>query len=182
MQLSCPNNPSTIVFCALRVHYFSRAFFTTDPTFDGVFFAAWTQVELAYSVIAATIPCLKPFMSTISTNWGEAPKTEFADSNPSGSYGLKDLFGRSNKNWSKASKTEVVTPQTESQDTVAFDLPYEPVHGSANNHRALRGDSVSHTATAMHGFTLGDDGVSTRSNDSQQMIIRKETMYSVDRA
>lgn len=48
------------------------------------------------------------------------------------------------------------------------------------NHRMLRGDSVSHTATVMHGFPLGDDGVSTRSNDSQQMIIRKERTYTVE--
>jgi hypothetical protein len=139
-------------------------------------------VELAYSVITATTPCLKPFMSTISTNWGEAPKTEFADSNPSDTYGLKDLFWRSNKNSSKASKSEVVASERVGQDTVTVNLPYEPLHGNANNHRTLRGDSISHITTVMHGFTLGDDGVSTRSNDSQQIIIRKETMYSVDHA
>jgi len=121
-------------------------------------------------------------MSTISTNWGEAPKPEFASSNPSGSYGLRDLFGKSNKTDSKASTNEVQTPEREIQDTFAAEpLPYEPVHGNAANHRTLRGDSVSHTTTVMHGFTLGD-GHSTRSNDSQQMIIRKDTMYSVDHA
>ncbi|KAE9371832.1 hypothetical protein N431DRAFT_377866, partial [Stipitochalara longipes BDJ] len=171
----------TIIFCALRIHYFFQAFFTTDPSFDGVFFAAWTQTELAFSVISATLPCLKPFMSTISTNWGEAPKPEFASSNQSGSYGLKDLFGKSNTTGTNASKSEVAASERESQYNLATDLPYEPVHGNAINHRTLRGDSVSHTTTVMHGFTLGD-AVSTRSNDSQQMIIRKDTMYSVDHA
>ena len=118
-------------------------------------------------------------MSTISTNWGEAPKTEFASSNPSGSYGLKDLFGKSNKTSTNTSASEVQTSQRGSRDNLAAELPYEPVHGTALNHRSLRGDSVSHTTTVMHGFTLGD-GHSTRSNDSQQMIIRKNTMYSVD--
>lgn len=174
---------STIIFCVLRIHYFFRAFFTTDPSFDGVMFSAWTQVELAFSVIAATTPCLKPFMSTISSNWGEAPKPELANSNPSGgSYGLRDLFGKSNKTTTNASKSEVATQERESQDTLGADLPYEPVHGNATNHRTLRGDSVSNTTTVMHGFPIGDDRVSTRSNDSQQMIIRKETMYSVDHA
>jgi hypothetical protein len=121
-------------------------------------------------------------MSTISTNWGEAPKPEYASSNPSGSYGLRDLFGKSDNTGSQASKSKVVTPERESQDASAEGLPYEPVHGSAMNHRTLRGDSVSHTTTIMHGFNLGDDRISTRSNDSQQMIIRKDTMYSVDHA
>ncbi|KAN0096809.1 hypothetical protein V8E51_015614 [Hyaloscypha variabilis] len=172
----------TIAFCALRIHYFFQAFFTTDPSFDGVFFSAWTQTELAYSIISATLPCLKPFMSTISANWGEAPKPEFASSNPSGSYGLRDLFGKSDNTGSEASKSKAVTTESESQDTLAEGLPYEPVHGSAMNHRTLKGDSVSHTTTIMDGFTLGDDRISTRSNDSQQMIIRKDTVYSVDHA
>ncbi|KAH8755894.1 hypothetical protein F5882DRAFT_367530 [Hyaloscypha sp. PMI_1271] len=173
----------TIIFCALRIHFFSRAFFTTDPSFDGVFFSAWTQVEIAFSVMTATTPCLKPFMSTISTNWGEQPKTEFTDSSPSGSYGLRDLFGKSDKSASNVSQgtfhqNKVEPEQLEGQDNL--DINYEPAHGNTMNHRMLRGDSVSHTATVMHGFPLGDDGVSTRSNDSQQMIIRKERTYSVE--
>jgi hypothetical protein len=175
-----PNKCRTIVFCALRIHYFFRAFFTTDPSFDGVFFSAWTQVELAFSVIAATTPCLKPFMSTISTNWGETRKTEFASYNPGGSYGLGDLFGRSNKTTTNTPKSRVATPEGEVQNDLATDLSYEPVYGSPKNHRTLRGDSVSHTTTVMHGLTAGDDWISTRSNDSQQMIIRKDMMYSVD--
>jgi hypothetical protein len=80
-------------------------------------------VELAYSLVVATTPCLKPFMSTISTNWGEAPKTEFTDSNPSGSYRLTDLFGRSNKMSSNFSQrtAQAVIPERESQGTLAAD-------------------------------------------------------------
>ena len=119
-------------------------------------------------------------MSTISTNWGEQPKTEFTDSSPSGSYGLRDLFGKSDKSASKNTihETMVVIEEVERQD--GLDINYKPVHGNTMNHRMLRGDSVSHTATVMPGFPLGDDGVSTRSNDSQQMIIRKERTYSVE--
>ena len=102
------------------MHYFFQAFYTTDPTFDGVFFSAWTQVELAFSVITATTPCLKPFMSAISTNWGEQPKTEFTNSGASGSYGLRDLFGRSNKTMSQNTVRQAtsVTEEQESQDAV----------------------------------------------------------------
>ncbi|KAF8858971.1 hypothetical protein BDZ45DRAFT_650581 [Acephala macrosclerotiorum] len=177
----------TIAFCALRIHYFFPAFFTTDPTFDGVYFAVWTQTELTFSIMAATIPCLKPFMSSIGTNWGETPKPEFTDSSPNSSYRLRDLFKRSGSRSMKSApsntstKTEAVTPGSESQDADAVDLPCEPKHGNAMNHRTLRGDSVSHAATIMHGFPLGGDAVSTRSNESQQMIIRKEALYSVDR-
>ena len=162
------------------MHYFFHAFYTTDPTFDGVFFSAWTQVELAFSVITATTPCLKPFMSTISTNWGEQLKTEFTNSSASGSYGLRDLFGRSNKTMSQNTVRQATSVAEEQESQDAVDLPYEPVYGNKINHRTLRGDSVSHTASVTHGFTLGDDGASTQSNDSQQMIIRKERTYSVE--
>jgi hypothetical protein len=162
------------------MHYFFHAFYTTDPSFDGVFFSSWTQVELAFSVIAATTPCLKPFMSTISTNWGEQPKTEFTNFSASDSYGLRDLFGRSNNNTTQNTVRQAASVAEEQESQDAVDLPYEPVYGSKMNHQTLRGDSVSHTVSVIHGSTLGDDGVSTRSNDSQQMIIRKERTYSVE--
>jgi hypothetical protein len=162
------------------MYYFFQAFFTTDPTFDGVFFSVWTQVELTFSVITATTPCLKPFMSTIGTNWGEKPKTEFTSSSVSGSYGLRDLFGRSNNTMSQNTVRQPTSGVEEQESRDAGDLPYEPVHGNKMNHRTLPGDSVSHTVSVIHGFTLGDDGVSTRSNDSQQMIIRKERTFSVE--
>jgi hypothetical protein len=162
------------------MYYFFQAFFTTDPTFDGVFFSVWTQVELTFSVITATTPCLKPFMSTIGTNWGEQPKTEFTNSSVSGSYGLRDLFGRSNNTMSQNTVRQPTSGVEEQESQDAEDLPYEPVYGNKMNHRTLRGDSVSHTVSVIHGFTLGDDGVSTRSNDSQQMIIRKERTFSVE--
>jgi hypothetical protein len=122
-------------------------------------------------------------MSTISTNWGEQAKTEFTDSSPNGSYGLRDLFGKSDKSASNVSQgtihqNKVEPEQLGGQDNL--DINYESVHGNTMNHCMLRGDSVSHTVTVMHGFALGDDGVSTRSNDSQQMIIRKERTYSVE--
>jgi hypothetical protein len=132
--------------------------------------------------MTATTPCLKPFMSTISQNWGEQPKTEFTDSSPSGSYGLRDLFGKSDKSalnipQNTARQTMVVGEELDNQNF--GDINYKPVYGNTMNHRLLRGDSVSHTATVVH-IQLCDDGVSTRSNDSQQMIIRKERTYSVE--
>jgi hypothetical protein len=120
-------------------------------------------------------------MSTISTNWGEQPKTEFTDSSTGGSYGLRDLFGKSdNKTTFTMSQNTGRRTKEERESQDATEMPYEPVHGSLMNHRMLRGDSVSHTASVIHGFTFGDDGVSTRSNGSQQMIIRKERTYSVE--
>lgn len=150
-------------------------------------FSTWTQIELTFSIMAATIPCLKPFVSVLSTNWGEQPKTEYTKTSPSGSYGLRDLFGRSARSEKTKSvlsqatirKNTVVTEEQESQDAVG--MPPEPAKQQhAVNHQMLRGDSVSHAAVVTHGWTLGDDGGSTRSNESQQMIIRKEVMYSVE--
>jgi len=130
--------------------------------------------------MTATTPCLKPFMSTISTNWGEQPKTTFTDSVYSGSYGLRDLFGRSdNATFSFSQNTLQATETAEEKESQnAMDMPCKPIHGNEWNHQTLRGDSVRHTASVITESTLGD-GVSTRSNNSQRMFIRKERTYSV---
>lgn len=91
-------------------------------------------------------------------------------------FGKSDKSGpSSNTGWQISMAGEEMASQEDS------DLPCEPAYGNTTNHKTLRGDSVSHFASVNHGMVLGDDGVSTRSNDSQQMIIRKSTMYSVER-
>lgn len=52
---------------AFRLYYLSRTLSSADPTFDIVPFILLTQVEQHYSLIAATIPCLRPFLKAANT-------------------------------------------------------------------------------------------------------------------
>jgi len=49
---------------------FDRSGFTTDPTLLESRFIAWTSVELNFSIVSATIPMLRSFVTNLSTHFG----------------------------------------------------------------------------------------------------------------
>jgi hypothetical protein len=62
---------SVIVITIVRVTYLNGSLRSPDPTLSTVNAALCTQVLLHYSLIAATIPCLKPFVISFNTGWGQ---------------------------------------------------------------------------------------------------------------
>src|SRR5271169_6894881 len=87
----------------MRLYYLSLEFSSSDPTLDGVSASVCTQVEMNYAIIAATIPCLRPFMTALSTNYG-APAQ--AKSSPSGT-GIGTGTARSENDISLASLSKI---------------------------------------------------------------------------
>jgi hypothetical protein len=59
-----------IIAIACRLANFDANGLPTNPTLLQAKYIAWTQTELAYSIIAATIPRLRPFIMNLSTNYG----------------------------------------------------------------------------------------------------------------
>jgi hypothetical protein len=59
-----------IIAIACRLANFDANGLPTNPTLLQAKYIAWTQTELAYSIIAATIPRLRPFIRNLSTNYG----------------------------------------------------------------------------------------------------------------
>jgi hypothetical protein len=59
-----------IIAIACRLADFDANGLTTNPTLLQAKYIAWTQTELAYSIIAGTIPRLRPFIRNLSTNYG----------------------------------------------------------------------------------------------------------------
>ncbi|KAK5709918.1 hypothetical protein LTR17_019366 [Elasticomyces elasticus] len=59
-----------IIFAAMRLRQLSMFRNSTDPLFDSVPVIVWTQTELAYSLAAATIPILMPFLIGLNTGMG----------------------------------------------------------------------------------------------------------------
>jgi hypothetical protein len=53
----------------VRVIYLKSALQSSDPTLAGVDAAVLTEVLLHYSIMAATIPCLKSFIISFNTGW-----------------------------------------------------------------------------------------------------------------
>lgn len=62
-----------IIAIGFRLATFNVAGLTTNPTILQAEYITWTQTELAYSIIAATIPRLRPFIKKLATNYGASP-------------------------------------------------------------------------------------------------------------
>ncbi|MCJ1291175.1 hypothetical protein MMC34_002718 [Xylographa carneopallida] len=74
-----------IIPIAFRLHYINSIVWLANPPLDLSTATLLTQVELNYGIIAATIPCLRPFMKATTTNFGAAANTQ----SPSGTNGPK---------------------------------------------------------------------------------------------
>ena len=69
------------------------AYKSPNPTFAAVPASILSQVEMNYSLISATIPCLKPFMRACNSGFlgGPLPRLHGSPYNSAGSYALHSL-------------------------------------------------------------------------------------------
>ncbi|KAH8770203.1 hypothetical protein F5882DRAFT_411675 [Hyaloscypha sp. PMI_1271] len=137
----------------LRLVYLNQEFTSPDPTLHGVLASVCTQIQISYAVVAVTIPCLRPFMAALSTNYG-APAQ--ARTSPSGSK--KSQPGKEYKlsSLSKSSRSVRV-------DKSKVSTPVKP-WDRGNTHTSV-GSGDQH---------------SMESHESKQMIISKNTEWQVD--
>lgn len=128
------------------------------------------QIQQDYSIIASSIPCLKPFMNACNTGWGHAaPHTGEGSMHPShsGSYALSSIFKSSAK------------------DTVkSYHKPFTPdakVPGDGICNISSNAEGKSARVVPYHAAEPGPEEAeqSIASNDSQQMIIRREIEWTV---
>ncbi|KAF2264313.1 hypothetical protein CC78DRAFT_463964 [Lojkania enalia] len=59
-----------IAFAILRLRELDNYISSTDPTLVGALAAVWTQVSMQYSLVATTLPCMTPFLTTVNTAFG----------------------------------------------------------------------------------------------------------------
>lgn len=188
-----PNNLLTkenlrraIAFIILRLFYLKIELASSDPTFNAVLTSIWTQVHEDYIIIATTIPCLKPFMVACNTGWGHAaPHTGDGSKLPhSGSYGLVSLTNGGKLNAAGKNSTLVSSvgiPNVKNTTTSsAGGAPH--LHLGHNHHHPNNNSGAvvgNHTRQSSDQAPADEAAMSIASNDSQQMIIRREVGYSV---
>lgn len=61
---------SVIVLTILRLLALRNMLSTSDPPLARVVVVYWTQTELAYSLVTATLPCLLPVLMQLNTGMG----------------------------------------------------------------------------------------------------------------
>jgi hypothetical protein len=139
----------------VRLYYLQNEFSSSDPTLDGVLASVCTQIELSYAIIAATTPCLRPFMAALSTNYG-APAQ--AKSSPSAT-----AASRSNNEYSLTSFSKISRLGRSEERGKQASLPITRWDQSENITSVRSGDQHS-----------------MESHESKQMIISKNTEWAVE--
>ena len=173
-----------IVVAVFRLHYLSEALNSSNFTLDITYEAVCKQVEIAYAIIAATLPCLRPFMVATATNYGapaEGHKTKI------GSYGKAYTRSGSSNKSSRADRNQSHAGFSLTNLTRTFG---SGSHSEKNNaSSAASGDNNApihemdsygqHTATVVASHTPRN-ARSLESSENRQMIIRKDVEYAVE--
>ncbi|WEW54855.1 hypothetical protein PRK78_000281 [Emydomyces testavorans] len=92
-----------ILVSIIRVTDIDGAVSPIDPTLRSVDSSISTEVLLHYSLMAATIPCLKPFVIAFNTGWGQGQ-------GKGSSYVLRDSSAGTGKRFSRSVQRESVPP------------------------------------------------------------------------
>ncbi|KFY38630.1 hypothetical protein V494_04294 [Pseudogymnoascus sp. VKM F-4513 (FW-928)] len=135
---------------ALRLYYLNIEYSSSDPTLSGVLASVCAQIETSYAIISATIPCLRPFMSSLNTHYGAPAKPKSTSGTGSGgSNPLTPLESLSKEGRSLGTKKREARGEM-------WDKP-------RNLTSVTRGEKHS-----------------IDSHDSKQMIITKDTEFRVE--
>ena len=172
---------AVIVPAAFRLHYLSEALNSSNFTLDITYEVVCKQIEIAYAIIAATLPCLRPFMVATATNYGapaEGHKTK------TGSYGK--AYGRS-KSSSQGDRNQSHTGVSLTNLTrkLGSGLHSEKngtsftANGDSSGPTYGMDSSGKYTATVVASRAARDTR-SIESSESKQMIIRKDVEYAVE--
>lgn len=148
-----------IVPIALRLHYFSQAYDTADPTLRATNLTLCTQVQIACAIVLASVPTLRPFMIATATHYGapaEGARTENHTAS-GGSFNLKNIASRLRGNASNRG-TQASQMSTANGDKEGPGMPgTDDYHSVAN-------------VTGGRSREMAPRG----SDDSKEAIIRKD--------
>ncbi|ERF77066.1 hypothetical protein EPUS_06284 [Endocarpon pusillum Z07020] len=156
-----------IVIIAFRLATFDEAGFTTHPTLLEDLFVVWTQAELNYSTISATIPSLRPFMNNLNTQFGGLGQTSNQDDygfGETGSYQMSNL--QSGTTWN----VKHISAPTFDGNGDAYGCDAWVAVEVINNRDGKERDTTRRTS--------GDE-TNYDSSDSDRMVIKTDTTFLV---
>ena len=159
-----------IVPIVARLHYLSTVYKSDDPTLHAAYFTICKQVEVAFAIVAASVPCFRPFLTATATNYGapaEGAKSgngQYANTAGSSKMRSDHLAGSfSLKKLNLGKKKE--TPQSSSNNDGIQGEHFDSQHRSR--------------VIATTNNVQVKDTASVESDDSKGMIIRKDVHYNV---
>lgn len=166
-----------IIAIACRLVSFNESGYTTNPFFKEEIFIIWTQTELTYSIVSATIPTLRAVMNSLNTSFGNfGPHTQSGYGYASGSETYRMSKMKSGRK--SSSKNDDFDPQKSAisqldgrNNEYTYRVWAPGTDMDAINTRTARQNNVSGSG--------GEDATSVDSNDSRRLIIQKNTTFQV---
>ena len=165
---------SLIIPIGFRIATFNTTGLTINPTLLEDRFIIWTQVELSYSLMSATIPVLRPVIKDLVTNYGvlgpEHPARTYGSGQGSHavSYEMSNMRQTLNSSDRPGDGTVQLQPAAKgSKYAYSYGIT-SPGAGA----RGVRDDGAAKKANP--------DTNSVGSNDSKEMIIKKQLSFAVE--
>ena len=167
-----------IAFVLVRLHFLGRGIHSLNPTMGLVGAVVWAQINLHYSIVSGTIPCLRPFMMAVSTDYGATePRTALGSKAYGSSGGSGNRKGSSYALNSIGSGGGKIRMNSETNPSMFHKarMGASRISSSNNVFRSERSHNKSIVTHEAH------DSNSIESNDSRRMIIKKEVEINVQR-
>lgn len=167
-----------IVTIAFRLETFDNAGWTSNPTLLEAPFIAWTQSELSYSIISATIPSFQNFLKNLNTQFGGLGPEESA-------YGYGSGSGsRAHKNTNNSFQMSKMRSATKSrtepeEDEYQIGVAKSGGVTSATQNHGPGSNTSAGTLTDRKESGVGADAISIASDESRRMMIRKDVTWNV---
>lgn len=157
---------SIIIAIAFRLATYDPAGLMVDPTFREVLFVVWTQVELHFSIIFATIPVLRPVVNNLNTSYSSL-----------GPLGPSPGHGGSSGTY-KLSKLNPPSTTTGASNALPASSSVTVLTSKTNT--GLSAISRNSTQILNVKRRASPDADSIGSHSSEQMIIRKQVSWRVE--
>lgn len=163
-----------IIFHLRTFDEFGRA---SNVTIVDTLFIVWTQTELNYAIIAATIPVLRPFTNNLNTQFGGLGESETAygynsqesksQSKTIKSYELSQLRSRQSRSDAKTGASKLTAPTFAPAAEYAYEVSVSRRYSGQATEEAE--SEIAHRDTR-----------SLTSNGSERLMITKAVAYAVE--
>jgi hypothetical protein len=176
-----------VITVAFRLATFIDSDRESNPTLTETLFIVWTQAESCYSLMSATVPCLRPFVINLNTHFGGLGAGESQYGYSSGERSDNNTYELLKMKSAGKSGTTSTTGNEPHTDFATRQAPAARLDGTSDlySYGVWAAPSLSSRAGRRISGMLNDnakaDATSVESNDSEKMIIRKDVTYSVHR-
>ncbi|KAF2473847.1 uncharacterized protein BDR25DRAFT_256791 [Lindgomyces ingoldianus] len=182
-----------IAFSILFVRIFTTVQHAPNPGVSISTAIAWQQVTVSYSLISATIPCLKSFIKSFDTNFGMGEGSSSGPYTYSSSNSQSHLATHSHSHYQPKPKRNVSAPDTIQMHSLkprrSAKFRKEPEStkvGEDTKHHVgkLRPEKLKHLTTIRAGRSgggerPGSNGSTSSMAGSQELIIRRDVQFDV---